>query len=229
MKFSEINLICANCSTNICKKQYLCLFNSFTKNDWIRELTNVESPVYDFLKEEAEKLFFSTGGYLKYLDFDSCYILAVDATSRQVRKNIKKNKKCFFENQNNNLLIYKKIKERLVSNLRNLFDSKRKINILDINLSLMDKIYENYEIDTTIRDLQKLAISNPQIIIDNIKKLANNFELSFIEIEELSEKLNMNFSEIIELDLSNQFKNLRKDANNQTYFYFLIEDSEKVA
>jgi hypothetical protein len=92
----------------------------------------------------------------------------------------------------------------------------------------MDEIYKNYEIDTRIWDLQKLAISNPQIIIDNIKKLANNFELSFIEIEELSEKLNMNFSEIIELDLSNQFKNLI-DVNNQTYFYFLIEDSEKVA
>lgn len=223
MKFSEINLICANCSTNICKKQYLCLFNSFTKNDWICELTNVKSHVYDFLKEEAEKLFFSTGGYLKYLDFDSCYVLAVDTTSRQVRKNIKKNKKYFFENQNNNLLIYKKIKERLVSNLRNLFDSKRKINILDINLSLMDKIYENYEIDTTIRDLQKLAISNPQIIIDNVKKLANNFELSTIEIEELGEKLNMNFTNLIELDLS-LFENLKKDVNNQTFFIFKTEE-----
>jgi hypothetical protein len=149
----------------------------------------------------------------------------VEVTINQVEKNIFKNKKCFFEiERNDNLLVYKKIKQRLVNNLKNLFDQKRRINVLNINLSLMDKIYENYELDTRIWDLQKLAISNPQIIIDNINKLANNFELSLIEIEELSEKLNMNFSNIVELDLSSQFKNLRKDSNNQTFFIFEIEE-----
>lgn len=196
MNFLKITSIGEHCNRNKNKNQILFLYNSFTKNNWITELTNDDSDIYTFIKEEVEELFYNAGGYLKYLDFESCYKLAVEVTINQVEKNIFKNKKCFFEiERNDNLLVYKKIKQRLVNNLKNLFDQKRRINVLNINLSLMDEIYKNYKIDTRIWDLQKLAISNPQIIIDNIKKLANNFELSFIEIEELSEKLNMNFSE----------------------------------
>jgi hypothetical protein len=207
------------------------LFNSFTKNDWIKELTNVDSNLYFLAKEEIEEFFYNTGGYLTLLDFESCYILAIDATSRQVRKSIKKNKKYFFEiENNNNLLIYKKIKERLLSNLKNLFDKKRRINVLNIDLWLMDNIYESYELDTTtLLDLKKLVNSDPQIIISNIIKLANNFEITVMEIEELGEKLNMNFSTIPELNLSMQSRNLRKNVNNQTYFSFGIEDFEEVA
>ena len=224
MNFLKITSSGEHCNRNKNKNQILFLYNSFTKNNWITELTNDDSDIYMFIKEEVEELFYNAGGYLKYLDFESCYKLAVEVTINQVEKNLFKNKKYFFEiERNDNLLVYKKIKQRLVNNLKNLFDQKRRINVLNINLSLMDEIYKNYEIDTRIWDLQKLAISNPQIIIDNIKKLANNFELSFIEIEELSEKLNMNFSEIIELDLSNQFKNLI-DVNNQTFFIFKTEE-----
>jgi hypothetical protein len=201
------------------------LFNSFTKNDWIKELTNVDSNLYFLAKEEIEEFFYNTGGYLTHLDFESCYILAIDATSRQVKKSIRKKKKCFFENKGiDNLLIYKIIKGRLLSNLKNLFDKKRRINVLNIDLWLMDNIYESYELDTTtLLDLKKLVNSDPQIIISNIIKLANNFELSTIEIEELGEKLNMNFTNLIELDLS-LFENLKKDVNNQTFFIFKTEE-----
>lgn len=226
----KITLLDKDYNQNKNKNQFSFLFNSFTRNDWIEELTNVDSNLYFLIKEEVEEFFYNTGGYLTYLDFEGCYKLAVEATTRQVKKSIRKKKKCFFEIENNNLLIYKKIKERLLNNLKNLFNKSRKINVLHIDLWLMDNIYESYEIDTTICDLRKLANSNPEIIIDNIIKLANSFEITLSEIDELGEKLNINFSSIPELNLSLEFGNLRKDlVTNQTYFSFQIEDFEDVA
>lgn len=217
----KITLFEDNYNKNRNNYQISFLFNSFTRNDWIEELTNIDSNLYFLVKEEVEKFFHNTRGYLTYLDFESCYKLAVEATIRQVKKSIRRKKKCFFEIENNdNSLIYKKIKERLLSNIRNLFDKKRKINVLNIDLLIMDNIYENYEIDTTLWDLRKLVNSNPQIIIDNIIKLANSFEITLSEIDELGEKLNMDFSAIPELNLSLEFRNLKKAANNQLYLYF---------
>lgn len=203
------------------KNQILFLFDSFTKNEWLKELTESDSNIYALIKEEVEELFFKTGGYLIYLDFDSCYKLAVEVTIHQLQKSIKKNIKCFFEIENDdNSLIYKKVKERLVNNVKNLFDSKRKTNIIYSEIWLMDDIYVNHEIDFTIRDLQKLAIIEPELIIEYTIKLANNFELTYIEIEQLAEKLNINLSNVIELDLNLQFRNLRKAVNNQLYLDF---------
>lgn len=203
------------------KNQFSFLFNTFTKNDWLRELTNIDSNIYFFIKEEVEELFFKIGGYLIFIDFDSCYKLAVEITISQIKKSIKKNIKCFFEIENDdNPLIYKKVKERLVNNTKNLFDLKRKTNILNFEIWIIDDIYENHEIDFTIRDLQKLANIEPELIIKHLKELANNFELTILEIEEIGEKLDINFSHIIKLDLSSQFRNLKKAANNQLYLDF---------
>lgn len=203
------------------KNQILFLFDSFTKNEWLKELTESDSNIYALIKEEVEELFLKTGGYLIFIDFDSCYKLAVEVTIHQLQKSIKKKKKCFFETDNdNNLLIYKKVKERLVNNVKNLFDGKRKTNIIYSQIWLMDDIYKNHEIDFTIRDLQKLANIEPELIIEHIKKLANSFELTYIEIEQLTEKLNIDLSNVIEIDLNLQFKNLRKTINNQLYLDF---------
>lgn len=203
------------------KNQFSFLFNTFTKNDWLRELTNIDSNIYFFIKEEVEELFFKIGGYLIFIDFDSCYKLAVEITISQIKKSIKKNIKCFFEIENDdNPLIYKKVKERLVNNTKNLFDPKRKTNILNFEIWIIDDIYENHEIDFTIRDLKKLAENEPELIIEHIKTLADNFELTILEIEEIAEKLDINFSHIIKLDLSSQFRNLKKAANNQLYLDF---------
>lgn len=227
----KINSYKKNYNRNRNNNQFSFLFNSFTKRDWIEELTNVDSNIYYFIKEDVEEFFYNTGGYLSaYLDFESCYKLAVEATIRQIKKSIKKNKKCFWEiKENNNLLVYKIIKERLLNNLKNLFDKRRSVNVLNIDLWLMDSVYVNYEIDTTLWDLKKLANSNPQIIIDNIIKLVNSFEITLSEIDELGEKLNMDFSAIPELNLSMQFKNLRKDADTQAFFVFEIENLREVA
>ena len=204
------------------KNQISFLFDTFTKNEWLSELTNIDSITYLLLKEEVEKLFLNTGNYLTYLDFDTCYKIAVEITINQIKKSIKKNVKCFFERENDdNLLIYKKVKERLVNNTKNLFDSKRKTNIVNFEIWIIDDIYENHEIDFTVRDLKKLAKEEPKLIVEHIRTLANNFELTVDEIKELSKKLDINLSHIIESDLSSQFKYLRKSTiNNQLYLDF---------
>ena len=203
------------------KNQFSFLFETFTKDEWLLELTNIDSITYLLVKEEVEEFFFKLGGYLTYLDFDSCYKLAVEIAISQIKKSIKKNEKCFFEIENNdNSLIYKKVKERLVNNIRNLFDPKRKTNILNSEILLIDEIYENYEVDFTIRDLQKLANTQPELIIKNIRKLAYSFELTTIEIEELVIKLNIDFSRIIDVDVALQYKNIKKALNNQLYIDF---------
>ena len=182
------------CTKNLDRNQLL--FKPFTKGKWIKELINPNSNLYLFLKEDVRELFYKTGNYLNYLlDFDSVYKLATEVTKSQVEKIIRKKKKIFFENEfNDNFISYTKIKQRLVNNLRNMYDSKRKINLLNIDLWIMDNIFESYEIDTTLLDLRKLANSTPQIIIDNIIKLANSFEITLSEIEELGEKLDIDFS-----------------------------------
>ena len=120
----------------------------------------------------------------------------------------------------------------MVNNIRNLFDKRRKINVLNIDLWLMDNLYESYELDTitTLLDLKKLVNSDPEIIISNIIKLSKSFQLTLLEIDELGEKLDMDFSTIPELNLSLQFRNVRKDlVTTQTYFSFFDEDFEEVA
>lgn len=230
----KINLVKSYYNRSKNKNQFSFLFDTFTKNDWIKELTDIDSNLYLLIKGEVEELFYNTKGcYLNYLDFDSVYKLAVEVTKAQVEKSIKKNKKCFFENEFNNTFIsYTKTMQRLVNNIRNMYDSNRKINLLNIDLWLMDNVYESYELDTitTLLDLKKLVNSDPEIIISNIIKLSKSFEITSSEIQELSKKLDMDFSNISELNLSLQFRNVRKDlVTNQTYFSFFDEDFEEVA
>ena len=66
----------------------ISLFVSYTKEKWRKELVDINSDFYEFIKDEAEELFYKTGGYLKYLDFESIYKLAVEITASQVVKNI---------------------------------------------------------------------------------------------------------------------------------------------
>lgn len=210
-----------------CSHIFTCdlLFHTFTIKDWMTHLTQKDSFIYELIKEEVEELFYKTGGYLNYLDFESCYSLAIDSSIRQINKNINKNKKCFFEIKgNNNSLIYKILKERLVTNIKNLFDKKRKTNVINIDSFLIDSIYQNFETDIYLTDLKKLANQDSKIIVENIIELVKNYEINLEEAEELGEKLNIDFSNIFEFDLSFQFMNIEKDKDNQTFFIFNCEE-----
>lgn len=73
-----------NYTPSIKQSQIDLISKMFTKNDWIKNLTNFDSDFYVLIKEEVEELFFNTNGYLNYLDFESVYRLSVEMTIYQI-------------------------------------------------------------------------------------------------------------------------------------------------
>jgi hypothetical protein len=194
----------------------ISFFSSFTNEKWIEELIDINSITYEFIKEDVENLFYSIGGHLKYLDFESIYRLSMEVTASQVLKNISKNKKSFFERDNLDYKYYL-IVQRICNNARNVFDSKRKINVISLQSMIMDTIYENYEVDFTVIDIEKLSKNEPAKLVFAINSLLNNYEMNYDEVLDISVKYNINLSN---LNLSNQFRYLRKSANNQIIIDF---------
>jgi hypothetical protein len=207
--------------TKIWKDYKISFFNSFSSKKWKEELIDINSVTYEFIKDEVEELFCKTGGYTKYLDFESIYRLSIETTASQVIKNLKKQKNCFFEKENiNNIDKYYLIKQRICNNCKNVFDSKRKVNIISLETMIIDSIYENYEIDFTVIDIQKIAEKKPLKLILAINKLLNNYDLNYEELIEISEKYHIDISNIYILNFTTQFKNLKKSVNNQIVIDF---------
>ena len=198
----------------------ISFFSSYSVKTWKEELINIDSVTYEFMKEDVENLFYSTGGYLTYLDFESIYRLSIEVTALQVFKNISKNKKCFFERDNLDNKYYLII-QRICNNARNVFDSKRKINVISLQSMIMDVIYENYEIDFTVLDVEKLSKNEPAKLIFAINSLLNNYDLNYDEVLDMSVKYNIDSSNFYILNFANQFRNLKKASNNQIIIDFI--------
>ena len=202
----------------------ISLFESYTKVKWRKELVDINSNFYEFIKDEVEELFYKTGGYIKYLDFESIYRLSIEVTASQVLKNISKNKKCFFERDNINTLDkYYLIKQRICNNCKNVFDTNRKINIVFLQKMILDEIYENYEVDFSVIDIQKISKYEPKKLIFAINTLLNNYDLSCEEAIELTEKYNLDKSNFNNYYFNEQFGFLRKQSNSQVFIDFDME------
>ena len=202
----------------------ISFFESYPKEKWREELIDINSITYEFIKDDVEELFYKTGGYLLYLDFESLYKLATEITVLQVLKNITKNKKCFFERENiNSLDKYYLIKQRICNNCKNVFDINRKTNIISLQSMIMDTIYENYEVDFTVIDIEKLSKNEPAKLVFAINKLLNNYDLYYEELVEITQKYNIDSTNFYILNFENQFKNLRKLSNNQIVIDFYME------
>jgi hypothetical protein len=200
----------------------ISFFSSFTNEKWIEELIDINSITYEFIKEDVENLFYSTGGYLKYLDFESIYRLSIEVTASQVLKNISKNKKSFFERDNLDYKYYL-IVQRICNNIRNVFNSKRKINVISLQSMIMDTIYENYEVDFTVIDIEKLSKNEPAKLIFAINSLLNNYDLNYDEVLDISVKYNIDSSNFYILNFAEQLKNLKKTSANQIEIDFYME------
>ena len=88
------------------------------------------------------------------------------------------------------------VKQRLVNNIKNLFDKNRKFNLNKHEIMILNDIYETYEEEFIIYDLEKILKYNPELIYKYIKILVQNFEIFVEEAEDLCLKLNINFEEI---------------------------------
>lgn len=207
--------------TKIWKDYKISFFNSFSSKKWKEELIDINSVTYEFIKDEVEELFYKTGGYTKYLDFESIYRLSIETTASQVIKNLKKQKNCFFEKENiNNIDKYYLIKQRICNNCKNVFDSKRKVNVISLETMIIDSIYENYEIDFTVLDIEKIAIKEPLKLIYALNLLLINYEVNVDEAIDICHTYNIDLSNFPILDFSYQLKNLRKVSNNQIVIDF---------
>ena len=202
-------------------------FKEYKKEEWINELLDINSFTYELCKDDVERLFLSTGGYFGVLDFEGCYLLAKEVLKKQLLKNIHKKRIYFFEkNVLTNQDVYIKIVQRLTNLIYNLFDAKRKNNVINVQIWILDKIYENYEIDFNVEDIKKIAYKKPEELISSIYLLLNNFELEVDELIEICEKYNIDKSNFSSYYFSKQFKILKKQSDNQIFIDFYQEERE---
>ena len=108
----------------------------------------------------------------------------------------------------------------------NLFDAKRKNNVINLQIWILDKIYQNYEIDFSVEDIKKIANKKPEKLISSIYLLLNNFELEVDELIEICEKYNIDKSNFSSYYFSKQFKILKKQSDNQIFIDFYQEERE---
>jgi hypothetical protein len=224
MMKNKISIPTGNDYNKIWKDFKISFFESYTKEKWKEELINIDSVTYEFMKDDVENLFFSTGGYyLQYLDSDSIYKLAIDITASQVLKSISKDKELFFERDNtNNSDKYYLIIQRICNNCKNIFDVNRKVNVILLQTMIMDVIYQNHEIDfAVVLDVEKLSKNEPAKLIFAINKLLNNYDLAYEELIEITHKYNIDSSNFYILNFANQFRNLKKASNNQIIIDFM--------
>lgn len=201
------------------------IFAHFKKDDWLCHLANHESHFFILIKEEIEQLFLRTGNYLKYLNFDDLYSLAVEVTVSQFNKNIIKKTDWFFGLCDDNKMIYKKIKSRIVNNCRNLFDKKRKINVLNLEAHFKNECSEFYEIDSNFDDLLKIAKTEPIKFKEALKSLY--FDLDFDDFENLAKLGGFSNFEILGFDPSEmpKFRQI-KSENGNTQLTLNFEDKD---
>ncbi|NOR58628.1 MAG: hypothetical protein GQ474_08915 [Sulfurimonas sp.] len=151
-------------------------FENVTKNEWIQQVLNPESDFYILVKEEVQQLFFKTGCFVPlHASFDGLYALSVQDTIRQFSENLIRKKIWLFGVCTDNNLIFKKIKQRLVNNTRNLFDSKRRTNILTLRTGL-EYIHKEREIvysdiNTDIDDVLTIINTQPDIFKKYLKNI----------------------------------------------------------
>ncbi len=94
---------------------------------------------------------------------------------------------------------------------------------MNIQVCIIDDIYQNYEIDFTVLDIQRIANTEPSKLISAIYILLNNFELATDELIEICEKYNIPISNFSSFYFSFEFNCLKKMSNNQIIIDFESE------
>lgn len=210
------------------KDKYQFLFDNLSKKEWIEEqLISTDSAFFEIIREEVEEFYYKVIRHnnLSILSFDDLYSLAKYITVNQIQKSLKRKKRCFFvdkSNDKNTSMYYIKIKSRLINNIRNLYQP-RKINVLDVPYMIISDVYKTHEIDFSIEEIQKIAIKEPSKLIFAINALLNNYDLSYDEAVEITQKYNIDSSNFLIFNFSNQFRNLKKASNNQIEIDFYME------
>lgn len=137
------------------------------KEELLDHLKNPKSWIYDcYLREKCITLFTKIGGFFtRGLSEDDLFKFGSNVTITQI------NKRYFFHSENTcNLFILKKIKSRIVNNMRNYFSPTRRINYFQFQNSF-HQIENSYEIfDEIILEIDLKKI-NRETLKNGLKKV----------------------------------------------------------
>ena len=198
---------------------------SMSKDNLIVELQNPESWLYVLMKDDAISLFLNTGYTNGIFSTDDLYTLGVDTTIRQISK------RCFFSEIKNTELILKKIKSRIVNNIRNFFSPLRKTNYLNINQYLfsMEEDYVVFEKIIDEFDLQKIDKKTIKIGLAKVwQDSITDTTFDVIDFEELCIKFQFQPNEILDYDPYTMPLMAKETCNNGNYQLVLIFECEEI-
>ena len=199
---------------------------SMSKDNLIIELQSPESWIYELMKDDAMSLFFNIGGFLNTgITNDDLYKLGVDTTIKQISK------RCFFSEIENTELILRKIKSRIVNNIRNFFSPSRKTNYLNINqyFFTIKEDSEAFEKILDEIDLKKIDIGTIKVgLIGVWKDALTDTTFDIIDFEQLCEKFMFKPNELLGYDPYTIPVMAKESCNNGNYQLVLIFESEEI-
>lgn len=199
---------------------------SISRTNLIIELVNAESWIYELIKEDTINLFLNTGGYTdKKFTTDDLYKLGVNITAKQISK------KCFFFSIKNYELILKKLKARIVNNIRNFFSPSRKINYLQIEqyyYQIEDNTKSSEKIIDEL-DLQKIDKKTIKIGLAKVWQDAlTDTTFDIIDFEELCAKFKFKPDEVLGYNPYTIPPMAKENCNNGNYQLILIFEFEEI-
>ena len=199
---------------------------SISKEDLFVELRNPESWIYELMRDDAISLFLNTSGYInKKFSTDDLYTLGVDTTTRQISK------RCFFSEIENTELILRKIKSRVVNNIRNYFSPFRKVNYKNMNqhLYFSEEHIESFEEILDELDLQKIDKETIKIALAKVWQnalLDTTFDI--IDFEELCRRFQFESNEVLSYNPYDIPLMAKESCNNGNYQLVLIFEFEEI-
>ena len=186
-----------NCNKN--SHSYQFLFTNYTKSDWIKDLSVNDSSLFTIIKDDVEQLYKNTKQFVKPgMTIDDMYALSVNDTIRQFKKNLAKKNSWIETLDGEN--IYIKVQQRLVNNMKNLFDRKRRGNILDVNF---DIFFDDTSIDDELSysiddDIKKILKNDKKAVYENLRKIYKENQISYSELEDICFKFCI---DIVKIDI----------------------------
>lgn len=199
---------------------------SMSKDDLIIELQNSESWIYELMKNDVISLFLNTGGYIsKKFSTDDLYALGVDITIKQISK------RCFFSEIEDYDLILKKLKSRVVNNIRNYFSPLRKVNYKNMNqyFYFTEELIETFEEILDEIDLQKIDKETIKVGLIRVwQDTLTDTTFDIIDFEELCEKFQLQANEVLDYDPYTIPIMTKESCNNDNYQLVLIFEYEEI-